>query len=631
MSDRANSGYSGLRCFEEIDLTDEESIETSDEETPSAYYVNQSREYGWASDAKKEPLGPVHETPDPAGTQNIQSILHRYHTSGCFAGGSHTRSDQIYSIRSNVPEPTENSSIMSSLVSQECRETHNPGLPWSDIITRLCSERLRKYLVHDLVRCSNYSDDDQFIARYNSHARNRHVYSRASNSYGFAIIVKHTTESEGFDHYHVLHDCTWNARRCSCVKHNFYLRANEFRRPAAREQFTKTYVANLLEYFCTKGREIVQLEIGIHQWRYPGRFKGVSHEGDPLRRPEGLVAEGYVPREGMCDIFGDDLSSSADVGVINDRPGPSTARRGGRPPRRQEISEIIIQMLEERSCSPPELLFTSNTWLLNKKTQFLLEKDREVQVSLEIYKLHINDWSIEQFMLHYMKFKPLFHANSDSEYHERYLPFIESLRALCILLLYQFNNSVKDISVFLNNLVKVCNKENGKINTIFIHGQSNSGKNFFGDCLINFFLNSGMITNPSRQERFPFMDCVNRRILMWNEARLDPFFIDDFKQITGGDQLKANIKFKAPQYIKKTPVIVLSNQDVFSTGDNAFKNRIIQYKWHTCKYLETYIDKYPTPLAMGYMLLWACDSKVCVYDKINEVLKELIVNDSFNI
>lgn len=272
----------------------------------------------------------------------------------------------------------------------------------------------------------------------------------------------------------------------------------------------------------------------------------------------------------------------------------------------------------ERNCAPPEMTFGSKCWLMNQRLHMFVERDRLIQVALNIYKLTINNWSVEQFMYHYKIYKPLFHAADEAQYNERYLSFYESLHVMFKLLFFQFND-IESIRKFLLTVYKVCNRDNGKVNSILIMGESNAGKNFFADALCNFFLNCGMVVNPSRQERFPFMDCLNRRILMWNEARLDPHFYDDFKQLLAGDQLKAHIKFQAPQYIGKTPVIILSNNDVFG-DDIVFKNRIIKYKWKRADFLYNYKYRYPTPFVVGYILSWAALQPLCNYRYINEII-----------
>lgn len=96
------------------------------------------------------------------------------------------------------------------------------------------------------------------------------------------------------------------------------------------------------------------------------------------------------------------------------------------------------------------------------------------------------------------------------------------------MLLFEFE-SVAEVKKFLLCFYHFSNKTlaNGKINTIFIWGQSNSGKNFFFDSCCELFINYGKMTNPSRQNNFSWIEAQNRRVIIWNEAKLDPAFEED--------------------------------------------------------------------------------------------------------
>lgn len=103
-----------------------------------------------------------------------------------------------------------------------------------------------------------------------------------------------------------------------------------------------------------------------------------------------------------------------------------------------------------------------------------------------------------------------------------------SLVARFRLLIYQFH----DIVTVKNFLVTVYyfldrQLDEGKKNTILIVGPPNSGKNVFVNCLGSFILNVGKIENPSRQNQFPWMGGVDRRMNKWNEASIDPSFLDN--------------------------------------------------------------------------------------------------------
>lgn len=70
--------------------------------------------------------------------------------------------------------------------------------------------------------------------------------------------------------------------------------------------------------------------------------------------------------------------------------------------------------------------------------------------------------------------------------------------------------------------------------------------------------------------------------------------------ILGGDTVSAKIKYQNDAVITRTPVIILSNNDIFPK-DLAFRSRMYSYIWKTCPNLINY-NKKPHPLA-SYLLL----------------------------
>lgn len=138
-----------------------------------------------------------------------------------------------------------------------------------------------------------------------------------------------------------------------------------------------------------------------------------------------------------------------------------------------------------------------------------------------------------------------------------------------------------------------------KRNAFYIVGPPSSGKNFFIDMVCAFYLNTGNMGNFNRTNQFPFNDCENRRIILWNEINFAPSNIDTLKMLTGGDLMHVNIKFKPPQPIYRTPVLILSNKE--ELHDSAFNDRVYQYHWNYAPFLKDY-DKKPHPLAYAHIL-----------------------------
>lgn len=94
-------------------------------------------------------------------------------------------------------------------------------------------------------------------------------------------------------------------------------------------------------------------------------------------------------------------------------------------------------------------------------------------------------------------------------------------------------------------------------------------------------------------EHFPLNDCVQRRLIVWNEPSIMPSAYDTIKMLTGGDPCPANVKYQGHSVIARTPVIFTSNKNCFPNTE-VWKQRIFFEKWQSCPELKA-IKKYPNP------------------------------------
>lgn len=118
------------------------------------------------------------------------------------------------------------------------------------------------------------------------------------------------------------------------------------------------------------------------------------------------------------------------------------------------------------------------------------------------------------------------------------------------------------------------------------------------DCLAGFLWNVGKLANPTRAERFAFKNCIGRKLIVWNEARIDPAYFTDVLALLVGETFSANIKMKSPENFNKSPVIIMSNNDVLPNKEN-FKKRYKKVNWREFKELKKYRPKKPNPLCFG--------------------------------
>lgn len=187
--------------------------------------------------------------------------------------------------------------------------------------------------------------------------------------------------------------------------------------------------------------------------------------------------------------------------------------------------------------------------------------------------------------MHNSAINPTYYARKNNHY----LSIEESISAVEMLLTFQYTNFVP----FLERLYSVCERSLPKLNSLFIQGRPNSGKTWFIDMVAGFYLNVGNVKNVVRGQNFPFNDCVNRRLLIWNEPSIMPSGYDSVKMLAGGDPCPTAVKYQGDATITRTPLIFTSNRSIFSKED-VWTSRIYFEEWHPCRELKN-ILAYPHP------------------------------------
>nr|UNP34382.1 NS1 [Amdoparvovirus carnivoran4] len=123
--------------------------------------------------------------------------------------------------------------------------------------------------------------------------------------------------------------------------------------------------------------------------------------------------------------------------------------------------------------------------------------------------------------------------------------------------------TIKDMGLNEKQLKKalctILTKQSGKRGCVWFFGPGGTGKTLLASLICKAVVNYGMVTtsNPN----FPWTDCGNRNIIWAEECGNLSNFIEDFKSITGGGDVKVDTKNKQPQSIKGC-VLVTSNTNL---------------------------------------------------------------------
>lgn len=412
---------------------------------------------------------------------------------------------------------------------------------------------------------------------------------------GTILIIAHHG-----DHYHIVHDCSYSNNSCRCA---FYkcldgkIGRRFNRRVVPSWKYSIMHWVHLAIYFEKDSRHYLYLGIAGRTWIPSSETRCVRLRKDLQKAKERLV-EGSefsidVHSAITCrsEIYGDNEINTSSLQTDS---GNSRNKKGG-------TGQQIITFIKNFPTAPTSHILNTTIWLTSK-FKFMDTNSVLIKNCLRIVNNNINNLSFIELYNHYEHIEPqnlIFNAPVNNVYNY-YYSIDDSLELLNNILMYQFNNNTMKIIEFLTNLYNVINKSIPKKNSIFVLSPPNAGKNLFFDTFIHYCLNFGQLGNFNRYSSFPMMECVDKRIILWNEPVLESSAAETLKMLFGGDTVVAKIKYAPDAVIMRTPVIILSNNDVFP-NDKAFRSRMYTYKWKTFNALKNYKKK-PHPLSC-YKLL----------------------------
>lgn len=262
----------------------------------------------------------------------------------------------------------------------------------------------------------------------------------------------------------------------------------------------------------------------------------------------------------------------------------------------------LIGFLGQNPTAPVSLVFSMGVFI-KSKFKFIDRKKTYFRAIMDEYLYDLNIRSCQEFGQWYSTLpieRLTFNAGlrSCTNY---YYTLSESVYILDRLLTFQYFDNSLEIKRFLSRLYCIVDRIIPKKNCMFILSAPNAGKNFFFDAVIHYFLNFGQLGNFNKFNSFPMQDCVNRRILLWNEPVLEPSAEETLKCLFGGDTINVKVKYLDDAIVNRTPVIELSNNNVFPKNE-AFKSRMFFEQWRPCPELRE-LQKKPIPYAIYHLFL----------------------------
>ena len=455
--------------------------------------------------------------------------------------------------------------------------------------------------IHDIVAHSTKDRAQRLIERIKEASSNR-----TGHCWG---VIYHPEKEQG--HIHVFHRCLYYGSYCRCAG----LRTVKVKRRRARftPSFNDTknlqFWINWFKYFLQAPRDLLYLEIaGMDYSNKIHRLKTLQRTQQPTGdETDGPMEGSFFACEGVdrdsslgCESDLEDQQSigSADS-VANRRSQLSTKLRvisKGLKPR--DTCLMLLENLKLLLCVPIEASCDTSEWLKQPELLFFNKSDPDYKKACSAYLR----------LTQYLTFDDLhsLHTNPNAKclYYQRtpepyYMSPSESLALVEQLLFHQYG-SLEAVTNFVRRLYEICEKMLPKKNTMYCCGAPNSGKSWFFEMVATFYLNIGHVKNFTKYTTFPLNDCVNRRILLWNEPSIAPSQYETVKMLAGGDPCAAAVKYEGDAKVLRTPLLITANHTIFSQQE-VWTSRIYTEIWKQAPMLKDK-DLYPDPLSY-YLLI----------------------------
>lgn len=533
---------------------------------------------------------------------------------------------------------------------------------YQDLCSRILAMHSDRTLHVSYYRCGDRAEFESIVRILDRESvRTKSTPTKYRDQLFYAASYHHSDTGTA-PHIHLVHSCLWYNYGCKCA----LLSALKPWRVGGG--YARTFASLSAEDLCriavyhlAGGKVELVCQVASEQWTLAHKTGDLRLERDINDSIEGLVETCGVSLCGVrsrkrtaCEV-GDGTGAATEEPMGGQRPEPGTSSGSrdvnGVPPvpsfnelfklsernvpnkRRRAVSttlEQLVTLFKSRPHCPIESILYSSDYVHDERFVHLNLSGTTVDTAFRQFKLHINELELSELweMSRQPGFTPAYEAPSSGHLSGYYHSFNESVKMLCELLLFQCDCDLDRVQAFLSSVYSLLNKQLGKCNTILIYGPASSGKNFFVDPVTAFCINMGKIENPSRLNNFAFMHAHNRRVLKWDEASLDPFFCDQVLNLMQGKSFLAQIKFKAPCMIHKTPLFVMANHNPFP-NETRFNQRYIGYRWATCPLLAKYKDKQPYPLAAAALVLWSVRHKSIDFLKIKSIMEEVRHNILF--
>lgn len=397
------------------------------------------------------------------------------------------------------------------------------------------------------------------------------------------------------DHIHVIHDCAYAGGHCRDVWRKQIEPFGELR-PTRTEnkpiwELTRTDWYDVFEYFFLKKRGTREIWIGGKDWKAPSydqlvRWEEKHNSWGQVVRGEDCGSDSECERQGYKRT-----SRAASIASLDEIYGKKPKGGGKYGYIKSQTKALLLKYY----CSPVSAIrdvkeFRDNIILSDPKNKDYL------QAAFDDFGKDINDMKMCDIYNMLKDKSPLFIMSMPYGNRE------ESLEIIDQLVRFQCNDDDEEICRFLNALVDVLDRNITKCNALSVKAPPSSGKNFFFDMIFAICLNYGQLGQANRHNVFAFQEAPNKRILVWNEPNYESSLTDTIKMMMGGDPYTVRVKHAMDTHVRRTPVIILTNNEVPFLAEKAFADRIVKFKWLAAPFLKD-VEFKPYPMAFFDLLM----------------------------
>lgn len=413
-------------------------------------------------------------------------------------------------------------------------------------------------------------------------------------------------EATEWGHCHIYHTCRFNGSYCRCrFLRGFRLKRRHGRRPVLASEINKTAILRWLQYFMRPPRRYLYLALGknsvlskVHQIRDLRQGSHVPEEDsadEALENGEFPWVDVHPVRVTRDQEF--DQRSQASNGSSGSGIPGCNFRATGKLQQRIEAHNRLVRAIEEFLVVPFYSTCTVAEWINNPTLNFFDKSDPDYKRAVSTVSRKSTTYTVHQIwdLVRKTNTKKHWYARKDDHYMDEET----SYTYVNHLLLHQYRTD-EEVKRFLQRLFNVCERIEPKRNSMFVLGPPNCGKSWFFDMVCAYYLNVGHVANFVRGEHFPLNDCVERRILMWNEPNIMLSAFDTIKMLAGGDPCPANVKYQGHSVISRTPLLLTGNNDIFPKNQ-VWSSRMYREQWRQCPMLKE-CDAYPHPLTYYHLL-----------------------------